>query len=56
MLQVTQRSMGTSETHENAHNGAWWGYHTPRRTFIQNTREKAVTAFFIGFYYCPVNL
>lgn len=24
--------------------------------FIQSTREKAVTAFFIGFYYCPVKL
>ena len=24
--------------------------------FIQNTREKAVTAFFVGFYYCPVKL
>ena len=56
MLQVTQRSMGTSETHENAHNGAWWGHHTPRRSIYPEHKEKAVTAFFIGFYYCPVNL
>ena len=46
MLQVTQRSMGTSETHENAHNGAWWGHHTPRRSIYPEHKGKSRDSLF----------
>ena len=42
--------------HENAHNGAWWGHHTPRRSIYPEHKGKSRDSLFMWFYYCPVNL
>ena len=32
--------------HENAHNGAWWGYHTPRRSIYPEHKGKSRDSLF----------